>query len=451
MQYNETDYQYLKRLASTYNQPFFFSGDSLVFGKFDEKDPAKVTYDLDLKEVDLNSRLISNKFTQYYHDLNEEKQTNEYAVSQSGTFAGEASAQADLLNLSKQPERPIDALVASEGELKTLTEKQTKSTFNRMFYVSGKTKLYRVRIGCLLEIDFHNKMVVDEKPGPLRVTRVRHEFDEQNRYENYFEACQTQFANFPYPEIAMPNAQPVEATVVDNVDPDGLGKVQLQFDFENKTCDHWFRCLLPDAGGNKRIGEERNRGFGFVPEIGDRVLVGFLGGNPNKPFIMGSLFHGKNAESIGGGEGNHVKFFRDKSGSEIVMNDKEGSIKLFSKKGNTTVFVDGKGNTTVTTPNTFTVNATDINLNAENSVNVKAKPQEEGKGEGFIDMTAQKSITVTAETDTITVTAEKTVSLKSNGEDLTLRANSDMSLDAEDITITGTSTLKASSSDTDIL
>ena len=451
MQYKETDYQYLQRLAWMYRQSFFFSGDSLVFGKFSEKDTAKVTYDLDLKEVSLNSRLISNKFIQYYHDLKEEKKTSEHEISQGGTFTGEASAQADLLNAGKKPEVPVDAPVSSEGELKQLTEMRTKSNFNRMFYVSGKSKLYKIRIGSKLEIAFHKKMVVDEMMGTLRVTRVCHSFDEQNRYENYFEACQTQFADFPYDEIEIPNAQPIEATVVANVDPDGLGKVQLQFDFEKKVCDHWFRCMLPDAGGNKNTGEERNRGFGVVPEIKDRVLVGFLGGNPDKPFVLGSLFHGNNAENIGGGEGNPVRFFRDKSGSEIVMNDKEGSIKHFSKKGKSTVFIDGKGNVSISTPGTITLSAANINLNAGNSINLKAKPQKEGKGEGLIDLTAQKSITVTSETDTFNVTAEKTLSLKSNSEDLTLRASTDMTLDAEDITITGTGALTAISSDTDIM
>ena len=424
MQYKETDYQFLRRLAYTYNENFFFSGDSLVFGKFSEKDTAKVTYDLDLKEVNLNSRLISNKFIQYYHDLKEEKKTSEYPVSQSGTFTGEASAQADLLNVSKKPEVPVDAPVSVEGALKKLTETRTKSNFNRMFYVSGKTKLYKIRIGGLLEIAFHKKMVVDEAMGTLRVTRVRHEFDEQNRYENYFEACQTQFANFPYPEIEIPNAQPIEATVVGNVDPDGLGKVQLQFDFEKKTCDHWFRCLLPDAGGNKHIGEERNRGFGFVPEIKDRVLVGFLVGNPDKPFVMGSLFHGNNAKNIGGGEGNHVKFFRDKSGSEIVMNDKEGSIKLFSKKGNTTVFVDGKGNTTVTTPNTFTVNATDINLNAGNSINLKAKPGKNSKNAK----------------GTVSIIAHETIDTKCETKGMSLDAKTELNITAKNINLEGQET-----------
>jgi uncharacterized protein (DUF2345 family) len=64
---------------------------------------------------------------------------------------------------------------------------------------------------------------------------------------------------------------------------------------------------------------------------------------------------------------------------------------------------------------------------------------------------AKKSISATSETDTINIVSDKTLSLQSSSEDLALRASTAMTLNAEDITITGTGTLKASSSDTDIM
>jgi uncharacterized protein involved in type VI secretion and phage assembly len=188
-----------------------------------------------------------------------------------------------------------------------------------------------------------------------------------------------------------------------------------------------------------------------VPEKNDKVLVSFFEGNPEFPFIMGSMFHGKNGKGIGGGAGNHTKSMRDKSGSEVVLNDKDGSVKLFSKSGDSTVFLDGKGNVSITTPKTVTINALDINLNAGNSINLKAKPQEEGGGEGTIDITAEKTIVVTAETDIINITADKTLSLESKNEDVTLKGSTEISLNATDISITGTGSFQASSSDTNIM
>jgi len=187
----------------------------------------------------------------------------------------------------------------------------------------------------------------------------------------------------------------------------GLGRVQLQFDFETKVCDYWFRCMTPDGGGNAQIGEARNRGFSFIPEIKDRVLVGFLGGHPDKPFVMGSLFHGNNAADLGGTKtGNHIKFIRDKSGSEIVMNSEDGSIKLFSKKGNSTVFIDGKRNISISTPDTVSITCTDFKLNTSNSVAINSKPGENG-GIGKIDIYAEENIQVNSETADIALTAQE--------------------------------------------
>ena len=39
--------------------------------------------------------------------------------------------------------------------------------------------------------------------------------------------------------------------------------------------------MTPDGGGC-RDGVETNRGFVFIPEVGDHVLVGFRHGDPNR-------------------------------------------------------------------------------------------------------------------------------------------------------------------------
>jgi uncharacterized protein involved in type VI secretion and phage assembly len=85
--------------------------------------------------------------------------------------------------------------------------------------------------------------------------------------------------------------------------------------------------MMPEAGGPE------NRGYIFVPEVDDKVLVSFFDGNPEFPFIMGSMFHGKNGKGIGGGAGNHIKSMRDKSGSEVVLNTQDGSATIKDKNG----------------------------------------------------------------------------------------------------------------------
>ncbi len=49
----------------------------------------------------------------------------------------------------------------------------------------------------------------------------------------------------------------------------------------------WIRVMRPDGGGG-RDGVETNRGFVFIPEVGDHVLVGFRHNDPNRPYVMGA-------------------------------------------------------------------------------------------------------------------------------------------------------------------
>ena len=335
MQYYETDYQYLARLAWMYGEKLVFNGNCLIFGKIPNESTTKITYNKELVEVKLNSRMIANRFKQYYHTLEEEKVTEKKDIDEKDTFTKTAATQSHKLNqLEHLPEIPIVAPVNDDGSLKKLTEIRKKATMNRMFYVSGKTNEYKVTIGELLEIDFDDKMIVDESVGTLRVTRTLHFFDQNRRYYNEFEACQQAYDYFPYEDFEMPVAQPLTAVVKNNQDEKKLGRVQLQFDFEEELCQFWFRCSTIDAGGNyngKSTGIQRNKGINFVPDLEDRVYVAFMEGNPDKPFIAGSFFHGSNAEELGGGADNPLRFIRDKSGTEIVFNDKEGSIHIKDK------------------------------------------------------------------------------------------------------------------------
>jgi uncharacterized protein involved in type VI secretion and phage assembly len=107
--------------------------------------------------------------------------------------------------------------------------------------------------------------------------------------------------------------------------------------------------MQPEAGGPS------NRGYSFVPEVNDKVLVSFFEGNPEFPFIMGSMFHAGNGKGIGGGAGNHIKSMRDKSGSEVVLNEKDGSVTIKDKVGDF-VKLDGSKNITVEAGKTTTIN-----------------------------------------------------------------------------------------------
>lgn len=70
-------------------------------------------------------------------------------------------------------------------------------------------------------------------------------------------------------------------------DPEELGRVQLRFPWmnENEPESNWARIAAPMAGGE--------RGFQFMPEIDDEVLVAFEQGDLRFPFVLGFLWNGQ--------------------------------------------------------------------------------------------------------------------------------------------------------------
>jgi phage protein D len=75
--------------------------------------------------------------------------------------------------------------------------------------------------------------------------------------------------------------------VVSNVDdPDGLGRVKVRFEALGDSIEsQWARIALPHAGND--------RGFFFLPQRDDEVIVGFEQGDTRRPYVLGSLFNGR--------------------------------------------------------------------------------------------------------------------------------------------------------------
>src|SRR5438270_13414067 len=80
--------------------------------------------------------------------------------------------------------------------------------------------------------------------------------------------------------------EPMIGIVTDNKDPSKLGRVKLKFPVlsMDDTTD-WVPVVMPGAG--------KNRGWFFIPEKDDEVLVLFEHGDIDRPLVVGSLWNGK--------------------------------------------------------------------------------------------------------------------------------------------------------------
>ena len=148
------------------------------------------------------------------------------------------------------------------------------------------------------------------------------------------------------------------------------------------------------------------------------------------------------------------------------MENGNWGITLKDAKGN--VFhMDTKGSSiNITAPQTITLNATNIMLNASNKIGLQSSSvSKDGTKNGVIEMTALKTVSLKSDTEDIKISAEskgiglkaKTdISSESDSLSLSSRISSldtkeHLKIQADGVNMDGGSSMKISSSDTDII
>src|SRR5215468_3357359 len=109
----------------------------------------------------------------------------------------------------------------------------------------------------------------------------------------------------------------VEMGIVTNVkDPEMLGRVKLCFPrLPGKPESDWARVAQPAAG--------EGRGFYWVPQVNDEVLVAFERGQTNHPYVIASLWNGKDKPMKDGYSDDNTKvMIQSTSGHQVILEDK---------------------------------------------------------------------------------------------------------------------------------
>lgn len=171
------------------------------------------------------------------------------------------------------------------------------------------------------------------------------------------------------------------ALVTDIRDPENQGRVRVVMpsvqDPSETGLGNWAR-IATLMGGN-------HRGSWFIPDVNDEVLVAFEGGDPRRPYVVGSLWNGVDAppESMDADGHNYRKVLRSRNGVTLTFDDQDGAEqmvletpggqKLTLKDGGGAIAIeDSNGNSvqlapggiTVTSPAKVTVNAATVEISA---------------------------------------------------------------------------------------
>ena len=132
----------------------------------------------------------------------------------------------------------------------------------------------------------------------------------------------------------------VVGLVLDNQDPEGLGRVRINLPgLSEDESGHWARVATPMAGGG--------RGMFFLPETNDEVLVAFEQGDITRPYVLGALWNGEDKPPESNSDGqNNVRLIKSRSGHSVRFDDTAGTerIEVVDKSGENSVTIDTQSN-----------------------------------------------------------------------------------------------------------
>jgi len=355
-QYDETCFEFLNRLSYLYGEWFFYDGLDCYFGKKDGGEE-EVTFESDMLTFDLSANLLPSKMKRYHYLVHDDNKTdNEPPDPSTSGYHSVAQGKSSSAYTSKAV-LPVQAVVLSDGELEVVAKaERNRSTFS-MLTINGTSQTSKVKIGGKIKVKLPKKNT--ETPGKsvdtFLVTSVVHEFDLKGQYRNTFKAIPSTVENIPMQPVQLPVALSQIAVVKRNDDDKQRGRVKVAFQWQEdkgKTTN-WIRVSAPDAGKSDIV--PKNRGWVTIPEKNDIVMVGFEYGDPNRPFVAGSIFSEK--VSAGGQKDNKIKSFTTRVDSSITFDDEKGSITIKDKKGSDSKMVfDGKTNITITAATSLTIN-----------------------------------------------------------------------------------------------
>ena len=406
VQYNETNYQFLSRLARRYGEWFYNNGSQLIFGQLIKLARVDLVPGFDILNYQYQMNMGHTKLTHARHNYLDYQ--NSHATSSSGgglnRLTDYAIGASDEI-YKKETFRTYMSSTAEENSLDEVehsTKVEGRGRQSSMMTCQGRSNRCDLRIGSQFRIkEYYDSGTGIEKEythEDLMICGITHYVESDSSYENEFLAIASAVEYPPYTfGDCYPRAESQRAVIKDNKDPEQLGRVRVQFLWQQEQDDSqltpWIRIAQPHGGGDK--------GFYFIPETDEEAVVNFENGNAEKPYVVGTLYHGQ-AKPPGSwySDEDNIKAIRTRSGHTIEFHDTEGEeyIKIY----------DNEKDNFILTFSTF-----------EQLIKLESK--------GNIEMYAEKNIIIDAK-ENITINAGLNID-ETAGENNTIKVGKDRTID----------------------
>ncbi len=402
-QYKESGFHFLNRLSSEFSEFFYYDGEQLHFGKPSSSKNIDVVYGEDINSMELALRLMPMNFSNYGY-LSKDDKVEKYDAPRNvdglGEYASNMLKESNSI-FSEPVALPVSQRIESKSDLENFVKKQKAALAAGLEVLTGSGHNPQICIGGIIDVKISkldHLSFIKEDYGKFLVTKIEHFISANGQYHNTFEAIPSNTEVIPVTNITPPLAEAQIAIVKDNKDPNNMGRIRVQMLWQQGSdMTDWLRVMTPDAGNGK--GNGKNRGLLVVPEPGDQVLICFRYNDPNRPFVMGSLYHGKSGG--GGGQNNNIKSLNSKSGHTITLDD-GGGITIVDKSAGNKIEIDGTNKITITASDKIVLSCGDssITMKADGKIDIVGK---EITTDGSVKAIMKSTATFTAEGTSATV------------------------------------------------
>ncbi|ACY16185.1 phage baseplate assembly protein V [Haliangium ochraceum] len=129
----------------------------------------------------------------------------------------------------------------------------------------------------------------------------------------------------------------VVGIVVDNKDPDKLARVKVNLPtLPGADTSYWAPMVSLGAG--------EERGWFFLPEIDDEVLVVFEHGDIRRPLVIGALWNGTDVPADQNDGANERRTIVSRSGARVIFDDDKNTVSYEDGEGHGKITIDAENN-----------------------------------------------------------------------------------------------------------
>jgi type VI secretion system secreted protein VgrG len=321
VQWGESDFDFLNRLADDYGCWMRPTARGVeISSEFQDEVTLKWREEEGLLKFKTKGTLGPPSFNGAHYDHHEMNSETYKEVSDDANFFDSIGQLVQAVKTQSKNVMPPGYVhqrsrVMKLDDYQTLLKKESVRSIGGNITGHGESRNQQLLPG--------NKVKIEgdlDAHGTYGVLKVIHHWTPSG-YVNEFVCTPWKDYVNPEPPTVRPWFGVVPARVVEHNDPKKMGRIKVQYFWQEDNRAHWARMITPHAG--------HNRGFMFMPEEGDEVAVAFEDGDPERPIIIGSLWNGGHPApraEFWGGEltDNDVKRIVTKSGHRIQFVDKKG-------------------------------------------------------------------------------------------------------------------------------